>query len=307
MARNDRLDTNTRPYLNEMSPFNTDQSPREVLTSIIKNVSSIDASNTTVPEQNISTDQDLSFSTLVAKLERNHQDQVKNVLLTLHFLFPHELLPALDLLDRKLITCLHLNVSMSENMSSMTAPSAERMEDTEATRPFKFYYVQSASAAAQNSSTSGASSSTSRFRNVYSTVGTYYEVHLDSWNCSCPAFAFSSMKLLMSATESRVYLSGKEKRQSEQKRGDAGTSSEHIIGDAMEGLDVNWDARTKNEGESWQFGGSVVNENSVVPICKHILAVVLANGVPSLFVNAIQSAEASREEIAGRAAGFGTK
>jgi hypothetical protein len=89
----------------------------------------------------------------------------KSALLTLHFLFPHELLPALDLLDRQLITRLVVSGSLEDKQKN------------------EVYYIQSASA------TSSRPSKSSRHHTATTTA---YEVRLAAWNCSCPAFAYSA-------------------------------------------------------------------------------------------------------------------
>ena len=44
------------------------------------------------------------FFTLVSSLPTQKQESITHILTTLHFLFPHEFIPALDLLDRGLVT-----------------------------------------------------------------------------------------------------------------------------------------------------------------------------------------------------------
>lgn len=58
---------------------------------------------------------------------------------------------------------------------------------------------------------------------------------------------------------------------------------------------------------SWRFGGIATRPDAIVPICKHILAVVLGKAAPGLFENAMVMVDVSREEIAARAAGWGEK
>jgi hypothetical protein len=102
---------------------------------------------------------------LVANLSSGDISEHKSTLLTLHFLFPHEFLPALDILDRKLITRMIVNDSLG---------NAQKNE---------VHYVQSASA------TTSRPTKTSRHHTA-TTIA--YEVHLAAWNCSCPAFAYSA-------------------------------------------------------------------------------------------------------------------
>lgn len=96
----------------------------------------------------------------------------KSLLLTLHVLFPNELLPALDLLDRQLVT--RFRVKDDENVSE-DLPGQLHPGDKATTN---IYFVRSAQL-----------SSNPRF-SAPST--SHYEVRPLAWNCSCPAFTFSA-------------------------------------------------------------------------------------------------------------------
>ena len=102
---------------------------------------------------------------IVATLTTADIAHSKSALLTLHFLFPHELLPALDLLDRQLVTQLIIPGNVGGLLQN------------------EVYYVQSASATASRPF------KTSRHQ---FTTPTSYEVRLAAWNCMCPAFAYSA-------------------------------------------------------------------------------------------------------------------
>ena len=58
----------------------------------------------------------------------------KNLLLTLHVLFPHELLPALDLLDRHLVTRLRIHHTR-ESRSDVSAAPGPKATNTSTTAP----------------------------------------------------------------------------------------------------------------------------------------------------------------------------
>ncbi|KAH8704267.1 hypothetical protein BGW36DRAFT_423788 [Talaromyces proteolyticus] len=88
--------------------------------------------------------------------------QIKNLLLTLHCLFPNELLLALDILDRRLIR---------RYQQSRKDPETDEHNGIEGSN--EVFFVQS--------KISSTSSNTTRM----------YEVRLDAWNCSCSAFALS--------------------------------------------------------------------------------------------------------------------
>ena len=100
---------------------------------------------------------------------------IKPLFLTLHVLFPNELLPALDLLDRKLVTRLHL---IPQNPSPSNHKSAP---------PTSVYYVRTSQQARSGRFRSGRHGSASAVREDVS-----YEVRLQSWNCTCAAFAFGA-------------------------------------------------------------------------------------------------------------------
>lgn len=87
--------------------------------------------------------------------------QDRRLFVTLHCLFPNELLPALDLLDRQRVTKL---------------VAAEHPHGREGV---SVYYVRSAQAP-------------SRSRYQSAAGGQHYEVRLHAWNCSCPAFTFAA-------------------------------------------------------------------------------------------------------------------
>jgi hypothetical protein len=85
------------------------------------------------------------------------------------------LLPALDVLDRRLVTRFRLAAapSASEQAAAQDISSNDGSTDT------GVYFVRSAQQP----------SSHSRFTNP---LATHYEVRPLAWNCSCPAFAFSA-------------------------------------------------------------------------------------------------------------------
>ncbi|KAI7092080.1 hypothetical protein KC356_g124 [Hortaea werneckii] len=135
----------------------------------------------------------------------------KDYLLSLHVLFPNELLPALDLLDRGLVTRMYVqseehasrpNATQSQNEATARTPVQSGPQCLEATdghghakddhtgshnpcRGSGTYQVRSA----QQSSSRGGSS---RYRNAAYEHTSYYEVRLNAWSCSCPAFVFSA-------------------------------------------------------------------------------------------------------------------
>ena len=97
-----------------------------------------------------------------------------------------------------------------------------------------------------------------------------YEVRLDAWSCSCPAFAFAAFP-----------ASGSETLQNN----DAALTRTH-----------------DSESSEWSFGG--LTQGTDMPVCKHLLACVLVEHC-SIFASFVEHKEVSIEELAGWAAGWG--
>ncbi|KAK0306110.1 hypothetical protein LTR01_006458 [Friedmanniomyces endolithicus] len=214
----------------------------------------------------------------------------KELLLTLHVLFPNELLPALDLLDRGLVTSLrvsppgdsgerstrggdeastetpqqHDQLPASDNNESGISRKRDATTEPSTRASPRTYYVRSAQQ--QQSSRNTAS----RYRNATYEQTTYYEVRLSAWSCSCPAFAFSAFPATLSesnekAPQSDLYREGK-------------------------------------ESPGWSFGG--LSQGTDLPICKHLLACALVEH-SGMFADMVEERTVSLEEMAGWAAGWG--
>jgi hypothetical protein len=196
-----------------------------------------------------------SISTTLPTSEENPllhpSPSAKNLLLTLHVLFPTEFLPALDLLDRNLITRLVLHDGTAATAAGTNAQQS--VSQPELSPPI--YFARSAQQASSNS----------RYRDALATQ--YYEVRTRSWNCSCPAFAFSAFPSVFE--EELMY------HESNAPRGE--------------------------DGKEWTFGG--MSHGKAVPVCKHLLACVLIERVNALKGRVVVS-EVSKEELAGWAAGW---
>ena len=113
---------------------------------------------------------------------KNASQQTKSLLLTLHVLFPNELLPALDVLDRNLVT-----------RTRVRSPASSRPQRTGT----EVFLVRSA-----QQPSSHHSRHEGRFTNPMST---HYEVRTEAWNCSCPAFAFSAFPVDDSADSTAAF------------------------------------------------------------------------------------------------------
>lgn len=202
----------------------------------------------------------------------------KNIFLTLHVLFQNELLPALDLLDRGLVVRLRLappHVDDTQRTAALRVqedrPAAtekvpgptEAAEDCpEASKTSCYmYYVRSGR--------HQSSRNHSRFCKGTSEQTTYYEVKLNAWSCSCPAFTFSAFPSTAPARSM-----------------ESSNSSSH-----SGAQDINW-----------LFGG--LTRGGDMPICKHLLACVLVEH-GNAFTHFVEEREVSAEEMAGWAAGWG--
>ncbi|KAI9754305.1 MAG: tRNA methyltransferase, has a role in tRNA modification [Chaenotheca gracillima] len=94
----------------------------------------------------------------------------RRIFVTLHCGFPNEFLPALDLLDRRLVT--RLAYTPKSDDVDIVGTGASRDGNN-------VYYVTS-------------SQSASKWRHQSVSTGASYEVRLKPWHCSCPAFAFAA-------------------------------------------------------------------------------------------------------------------
>ncbi|KAL9620107.1 MAG: hypothetical protein Q9160_005313 [Pyrenula sp. 1 TL-2023] len=238
----------------------------------------------------------------------------KDLLITLHFLFPHEVLPALDLLDRKLVNHFIIVSPFSQTGASLNPPSSPDIPapDTEPAKPGtednddgdggngatavdEIFYVQSASAVLNTNSKS------KRRPRAYNPVGTHYEVRLRAWNCGCPAFANLVLSSLFDRSQGFDGGDGA--------GGPDDGGGDEAGGAGVDGSEFNAVAAATVQ----QFGGSLTHEASGsgsgsgngIPVCKHILAAYLGSQVPGMFGQGVVMKRVSREEAAGWAGGWG--
>ncbi|KAF2146053.1 uncharacterized protein K452DRAFT_305041 [Aplosporella prunicola CBS 121167] len=298
-------------------------SPRALLTRILAGlsapISSPDADDHDVPPPPGLT----PAATLRALPEKQ-----RNLLLTLHVLFPHELLPALDLLDRGCVMRLSVigassggdaaavgssaeekgtretggsgnadadadasadagPAQHSASTSSIAAGRARRHGGsgsssgrTSAPQPPPIYYVRSAQPRPQQHWRSRNRHHHDDDDNDADDAGpTHYEVRLAAWSCSCPAFAVSAFPALSA---------------------DASRKLEDCDDGVVDGED--------DSGVD-SFGG-LRSGKDLPPVCKHLLASVLAERAGWLFGAAVGvvgegQGGVSAEAAAGWAAGWG--
>jgi hypothetical protein len=203
---------------------------------------------------------------------RNAPQSTKHILQTLHVLYPNEFLPALDLLDRHLITRLFIKPSAPEFAGNQNqdgeheAPSSPPEEP--GIKETCIYYVRSAQPQKQSYP-----SAAGTFGRTYDALSTHYEVRPLAWNCSCPAFAFAAFPAVIDT------------------HGDDDVRS-----------DI-WDERDDGHGkDKWLFGG--LSRERAAPVCKHLLACVLVERC-EIFAACVEVRGVSIEELAGLCAGWG--
>ncbi|KIV88009.1 hypothetical protein PV10_09186, partial [Exophiala mesophila] len=219
------------------------------------------------------------------QLSTTETNKARSLFLTLHVLFPHHLLPALDLLDRSLLTRLLYGaqeVADGVSEGQQMTPGLDQASDV--------FYVQSSSAL----------SGTGRKTAAINRTAVYYEVRLDSWNCTCPAFAVDVASGLMRMDHGH---------------GHNAVNEENYVRDK---------GQARYMVEPWRFGGALTllasdymtndgeHDTRVdsghgvgVPVCKHILAAALARAAPALFGASVAERHATKKELAGWGGGWG--
>ncbi|KAJ5136962.1 hypothetical protein N7448_005516 [Penicillium atrosanguineum] len=200
--------------------------------------------------------------------------RVKPLMLSLHCIFPNDLLPALDILDRGLVQRLvradHVDAqdqttdTASQNLSKNSLVSSGQAKIRE-----DIFLVISAS-------TSPRSVASSAFATQESEKG--YEVRLHAWNCTCPTFALSAFRHLPSRLDSST------------------ENRSHLM------------LRDRGETVVYPFGGTLTcaTDRGSPPVCKHVLACVLFARCQGFFeVDGDGKSVVSMEELAGWCAGWG--
>ncbi|KAJ5540665.1 hypothetical protein N7494_005741 [Penicillium frequentans] len=211
-------------------------------------------------------------------LSASQLTRVKPLMLTLHCLFPNDLLPALDILDRRLVQRL-----VREDRAITTPEHGQRLAteqqntgQAETTYMNNYdsqhediFLVISASTAAPQAAPS------STFPTQEQLKG--YEVRLQAWACTCPTFTLSAFRNIHSRTE---------------------VSADSLSGSVLPDL----------RPGCYPFGGTLsrVTDRGSPPVCKHILACILFARCPGLFGGSGDGRRpVSMEELAGWCAGWG--
>ncbi|KAK1639442.1 hypothetical protein BDP81DRAFT_391548 [Colletotrichum phormii] len=252
------------------------------------------------------------------------------LLVTLHVLFPSLVLPALDLLDRNLVTRV-----VPETSTTTTAASAghgqghgsregnptnpaparqhqpsnaasdtnrEAVADGQGSSPPPRLHPEPAAAkqpqatAAFHLVRSVASTMTRRHHAVATSASasTTYLVQLDAWNCSCASFAYEAFPAVGGGAGAE-HGGG----------GGGGAESDLVIMAVDEADDSNSDdddgSNPACEVSDWQFGGLSLDGvgDGGVPCCKHLLACLLSEQWGDTLGKYVTERRVSREEMAG--------
>lgn len=225
----------------------------------------------------------------------NAPESVKKQLLSLQVLFPNELLPALDLLDRKLITRFQIgteeptsNNTTDIQMHGTNDPSNQTTEFESHPAPPAHQDIHSATQTVHY--VRSAQQRSSRFSTSFDST-TSYEVRLHAWNCTCPAFAFAAFPSVHPEPVVPTYVPPAS--------GTTTTTGTTSLHDEMTQVDT-----MDSLASEWRFGGVSLGEG-MPPVCKHLLACVLAEKGSGVFGQCVQERRVSVETAAGWAAGWG--
>ncbi|KAJ5090394.1 hypothetical protein N7532_009078 [Penicillium argentinense] len=223
--------------------------------------------------------------------------QVKPIVLTLHCLFPNDLLPALDILDRRLVhrlICKGGSTTAGVLGLDHAMPADERTHETtnnpldpKSAAPQSIFLVTSASSTPLHTHPVGAGAPSKTASTQEPDKG--YEVRLHSWNCTCPTFALSAFKDLDS------------------RRDGQSPQYSHEISMPMSRSALH-DRGGRDEPVIYPFGGTLTRDTDrgSPPVCKHILACILFARCPGLFgEHGDGKRMVSMEEMAGWCAGWG--
>ena len=231
-------------------------------------------------------------------------------MLTLHFLFPHELLNALDILDKGLVTRL---VLLSDSVATISGPGGADVDEATGNdgnaklNEIEIFFIQSASALRArallerqrgNARARGKAFSTSRYRKPNPSLA-QYEVRLGAWNCSCAAFAVSAFG---KGTQRQAARQGSARKGREEEVPDSEDEDED---DDEDEAQHHRDGDAGKDDAQIKYGGISTRGGVKVPVCKHILAALSGKTCPELFGRGVTTKVVSKEELAAWAAGEG--
>ncbi|KAI2467825.1 hypothetical protein F4781DRAFT_400806 [Annulohypoxylon bovei var. microspora] len=257
-------------------------SPRQFLTSLIDSLTSIPTPPSTTPPAPAGPSAGASNPLkLIPPASRP-------LLTTLYALYPLTLLPALDLLDRRLATRVVVNPHPQPQTGVETDPSSSpsppdlnkepQEKEEEATSASSFYLVRSAQPVHPR-------------RNESSSPGLSYVVRLHAWNCTCAAFAFAAFPREERGSHSHSYVIEPSPSPSQARQ--EGKEKKPPLSQLSGGSEPEW------EFGALSADGTEGSGIAGVPCCKHLLACVLAERWGGLLGGYVDERVVSREEGAG--------
>lgn len=226
----------------------------------------------------------------------------RHLLITLHVLFPGMVLPALDLLDRRLVTRLVLDPALSWR-------DAKKLEENKIKRDQVLVLEEEKKIRAEVADPDPqhpdmyivySSAQPSRPRKPTTTAGIgapvspapapalskqKYVVRLKAWNCNCAAFAFASVQEALDGVSITRHRSDHGEGESEKEKESEGQ---------RDGDDDH------HHDDRWSFGGlTLPEEGNRIPTCKHLLACLLAERWGAALGEYVVDRRVGREEMAG--------
>ncbi|KAH6656478.1 hypothetical protein BKA67DRAFT_552099 [Truncatella angustata] len=284
--------------------------PRALLTSLINSLASQPAppveqqhhhhhQSTTSTSRPINPQQPTNILSLLPPSSRT-------LLTTLHVIYPSLLLPALDLLDRGLVTrvlVLDSDSKTTATSSSSSLPSSSPPAPGEAGQPARpgdarastFHLVRSARPQPARRGQRRAADAVTTSSTTTLAAGITYMVRTCAWSCDCAAFAFAAFPARDSPPTGGYHHHHI-------------SSSPRDDDDADDNLSSGFPSGLRTG--SWEFGGlgldgregsggGVVVGSGAPPCCKHLLACVLAERWGAVMGGYVQERRVGREEAAG--------
>ncbi|EER37255.1 conserved hypothetical protein [Histoplasma capsulatum var. duboisii H88] len=240
--------------------------------------------------------------------------KVKPLLLTLHCLFPNELLLALDILDRKGIK--RYDVYHREQHRSSLSPLPPAAEERPQYRgeniDLGIYFVHSS----PNADTDPNSNHPPQT----------HLVCLNAWHCSCPAFALAAFQHLGSPETATAEEESSGPGEEDEGRSRCKGEESNPLSAPLPRYTYNDDDLHRGNNSSsaptstststststpttpFPFGGtltrdSMKNSHHKTPVCKHLLACVLGSLCPALFGGGVETVVVDERDGKGEGQG----
>ncbi|KAL4881514.1 hypothetical protein BJY04DRAFT_60563 [Aspergillus karnatakaensis] len=245
---------------------------------------------------------------------------IRPLMLTLHCIFPNEFLPALDILDRGFVKrirtqCMDRTEDHGEHTRIDTLMEDENPRRDQRTPQEDFFFVTSASAN-PNTVTYPATQAGNHPEPPKPWQDKGYEIRLQAWNCTCSSFTISAFRELDPEPSSTPSPTSPTSTQMvDMDAEDDSASDRPHTGEAVETAKLNADAdidadHPDTTAYAYSFGGTLsLHPGSAPPVCKHILACLLAALCPGLGVTGKDGdgrfVTLNPGEVAGLSAGWG--